>query len=39
MPEIIFKLPYKRSMDGTTVSSSKGTSHPANWEIVQDYNC
>lgn len=39
MPEISFKLPQKPSMDGAIASSSKGTLHPANWEIVQDYNC
>lgn len=38
-PEISFKLPHKPSMDGATVSSSKGTLHPDNWKIVQDYNC
>lgn len=29
-PEISFKLPHKPSMDGATVSSSKGTLDQAN---------
>lgn len=29
-PEISFKLPHKPSTNGDTVSSSKGTLHPAN---------
>lgn len=38
-PESSFKLSEKPSRDRATMSSSKGTLHPANWEIVQDYNC
>lgn len=34
-----FKFSNKLRIDRAMVSSSKGTLHPASWEIVQVYHC